>query len=364
LSRVLGWGPVRWVGTRSYGLYLYHWPIFQIVRKQAAIPLQPLTFVLCLIATAAITELSYRFVEMPIRQGRLGEWLHGERRARTAKVRRQRRRMAVLAALSAATVSFATVSIGLADQQCVTRQECDSAQAAQALENAPKNMPTLPPPPATTTSTTTSTTTAPTESSAPVDPAATTLPADPTATTVAAVEPPATTTTDAIIAPTGVPVLAIGESVMLGALPQLQAGGITVDAQISRQGLTTAELLEGLAGFGQIPPIVVIQTGTNGSVSTATFARIMAQLPPDRVPLVVFLTVKAPKGWIADNNAKIRALPTLYPNVRVIDWEAAAAVIGGELSSSDGGVHLATVNAKQFYANLVFDGIGRPDLKR
>ena len=107
-----------------------------------------------------------------------------------------------------------------------------------------------------------------------------------------------------------------------------------------------------------------VNAGTNGSVSDETFARIMAALPPDLTPLVVFLTVKAPRGWIADNNTRIRALAAQYPNVKVVDWEAEAQQILGELSTSDGGIHLRTAYAKQFYANLIFDAIGRPDLKK
>ena len=33
IGRLLGIRPLHWVGTRSYGLYLYHWPIYQIIRE-------------------------------------------------------------------------------------------------------------------------------------------------------------------------------------------------------------------------------------------------------------------------------------------------------------------------------------------
>ena len=137
-----------------------------------------------------------------------------------------------------------------------------------------------------------------------------------------------------------------------------------MNAEVSRQGKGVAEILEWMRAQGQIGRTIVIQTGTNGSVSDETFARIMAQLPPDQTPLVVFLTVKAPRGWIADNNTRIRNLPMFYPNVLVADWEVESAQVAGELSRSDGGIHLATAHAKQFYANLVFNAIGRPDLVR
>jgi hypothetical protein len=160
------------------------------------------------------------------------------------------------------------------------------------------------------------------------------------------------------------PAYAIGESVMLGAAPQLTAAGIQVNAAVSRQGKNVAEIVAMTRAGGELGRVVIIQTGTNGSVSDETFAAIMAALPPDETPLVVFLTVKAPKGWIADNNARIRALPAQYPNVKVVDWEAESQQIANELSRSDGGIHLSTAHAKQFYANLIFDAIGRPDLKK
>ena len=82
-GRVLGNPLFLWVGTRSYGLYLYHWPIYQIIRKDRRQPAD--------VAAvrgrdggrrSSITELSYRYVEMPIRKGVVGVWWRGLRRAR------------------------------------------------------------------------------------------------------------------------------------------------------------------------------------------------------------------------------------------------------------------------------------------
>ena len=65
---------LNWIGTRSYGLYLYHWPIYQIIRTTAGAKLTVSEFAGAMAATAVITELSYRFVEMPIRRGKPAEW--------------------------------------------------------------------------------------------------------------------------------------------------------------------------------------------------------------------------------------------------------------------------------------------------
>ena len=52
--------------------------------------------------------------------------------------------------------------------------------------------------------------------------------------------------------------------------------------------------------------------------------------------------------------------PETHPNVLVVDWEARAAEIEGELSASDGRIHLSTQRAKDFYTNLILQGLGRP----
>jgi len=339
IGRLLGMRPLHWVGTRSYGLYLYHWPVYQIIRE----PGEQLTmrqFATALLIALPITELSYRLVELPVRQGRLGEWMRGERPPRTKAAVRGRRRVLVLASAFAVLAGFATVTIATADVKCEGQVACDSERGLAEIANGPVT--TVPP--------------LTVASTVPV-----TQPTLPGETAVPTTEPAPVTTLDAADL---LPAYAIGESVMLGAAPQLTAAGIQVNAAVSRQGTNVAEIVELTRAGGQLGRTVIIQTGTNGGVSDETFARIMAALPPDLTPLVVFLTVKAPKGWIADNNTRIRALPSLYPNVKVVDWETDAQQILGELSSSDGGIHLRTSSAKQFYANLIFDAIGRTDLKK
>ena len=113
-GRLLGNPLFNWIGTRSYGMYLYHWPIYQIIRKQAGVPLTLRQFLLAMVITLPITEASYRFVEMPIRQGALGEWLRGERRPRTAVGLRRRRRRRRWVSPARCCVGFAGVSIAMA----------------------------------------------------------------------------------------------------------------------------------------------------------------------------------------------------------------------------------------------------------
>jgi peptidoglycan/LPS O-acetylase OafA/YrhL len=71
LGPALGWRPLRWVGIRSYGIYLWHWPIVVLAgtaRSAANLP----RAVLEVGGTFLIASLSWRYVEEPIRHGALG----------------------------------------------------------------------------------------------------------------------------------------------------------------------------------------------------------------------------------------------------------------------------------------------------
>ncbi len=345
IGRLLGVRPLHWVGTRSYGLYLFHWPIYQIIREPGT-QLSLAEFGIALLITVPVTELSYRIVELPVRQGRFGEFLRGQRPARTPAARHRRRRAVLVAAIAAVLAGFASVSIATADVLCVGQVECDSQRGQEAI--AEGTTPTVAP------------TVAPTvPSTEPVGTGSTVS----GQTTVPTTAPPTTVAPTTTLSPVDkLPPYSVGESVMLGAAPQLQAGGFQVNAAVSRQGKNVAEVIGQLRAAGQIGRVVVVQTGTNGPVSDQTLDTIMSFLPAKDTPLVVFMTVRAPRGWIADNNTRIRQLPSRYPNVKVLDWAKESDKVAGELASD--GYHLRTARAKQFYANLVFDAIGRPDLKK
>lgn len=70
--KLLGMSVLRWTGLRSYGIYLWHWPVFMLSRPELDVPFDgPLLFALRIGATLALTEVSYRLVETPIRTGGL-----------------------------------------------------------------------------------------------------------------------------------------------------------------------------------------------------------------------------------------------------------------------------------------------------
>ena len=97
LGRVLGVAPLRAIGLRSYSIYLWHWPIFVVTRPGIDVSMgeiELLAFRLAL--TLLLAELSYRFVEMPIRHGALGRIWARARAGAAPGWRRQLRHGVVL----------------------------------------------------------------------------------------------------------------------------------------------------------------------------------------------------------------------------------------------------------------------------
>ena len=351
-GRLLGNPVFSWVGTRSYGLYLYHWPIYQIIRGQAGVLLTLPKFLLAMAITVPITEASYRFIEMPIRRGALSAWFRGDRRRPNAQALARRRQMVIGGAVVGVLVVGAGISVALAPNRCVGEVECANEAGKDAIA-AQSTVPTESSAPATTVAAT-------------VDPAATTIAGSPT-TAPAPTEPPTTPAPTTTVPPAQRAPYTIGESVMLGATLNLQAGGYLVNAAESRQGQASADVVGQLAAGGQLGEIVVIQVGTNGPVAQETYDRIMSYLPAANNPLVVFLTVHAPstpehpRRWIVPNNALIFGLPSKYPNVKVLDWDG--LVTSGQVPGmSSDGIHLNTKAAKQTYANFIFDITGHREL--
>jgi peptidoglycan/LPS O-acetylase OafA/YrhL len=64
LASVLSVGPLVWLGLRSYGVYLYHWPIYLVFEQKGW------STWLAAGVTLAVAEVSYRVIEQPIRRGR------------------------------------------------------------------------------------------------------------------------------------------------------------------------------------------------------------------------------------------------------------------------------------------------------
>jgi peptidoglycan/LPS O-acetylase OafA/YrhL len=103
VKRALSFPLLVEIGRRSYGLYLWHWPIFVI----AGARLSSNRLAYALTATVIINEFVYQFIETPARKGAIGNWLR-QRRQLSA----MRRRLPVaLTVVVAALVGVTSVQL-------------------------------------------------------------------------------------------------------------------------------------------------------------------------------------------------------------------------------------------------------------
>ena len=156
-------------------------------------------------------------------------------------------------------------------------------------------------------------------------------------------------TTSTTAAPVPVSKLALGDSVMLGAAPQLVEQGFTVDAVESRAFVNGLDTIQQLNAQGRLGDVVVVHLGTNGPIGSGDMTRMMEALAG--VPQVLLLTIDVPRDYTAGNNALIYDTASTYPNVSLLDWAGNDDACPGDCFYNDG-YHLKSDGAA-YYASLI-----------
>lgn len=300
-GQVLAWRPLRYLGTRSYGLYLWHWPVFMVLRPGVDIDWTGLpALTLRLSVTVALAELSYRFLELPIRRGAIPRtWRSWNEQGRNFVARRT----TAVVGLSLSVVG--AVVIGLWAMPAVTTADYLGGATAVGTEDLGLALP------------------------APSAPATATSPGQDL---------------------TRGPVTGVGDSVMLGARDEVTRAipKLTMDAAISRQAAEIVARIKARKQAGQLAEAVVIHTGTNGPAYPTVLDPMMKELA-DRVRVVV-VNDRMPDSWMNDSNRVLAALVARYPNARLADWATASA--GHREYFYADGTHTTPVGAR-VYADVI-----------
>ncbi|WP_166784097.1 acyltransferase family protein [Cryobacterium suzukii] len=277
-GRLLDAAPLRYLGERSYGIYLWHWPVLVLVQllwpaSSPAGSLLPIGLVSTVI-TLAMAGMSYRWLELPIR--RVG--VRGSIRQIVALwtgPTHRRRLVAATTALSLLLVGGTTGAVVAAPAQTSAQLRIERGQramdaAARAVAQA------------------------------------------------AATE--AARLAAGVPALTESPITAIGDSVMLASAPELQAtfAGMTVDASVSRGMYSADDILVALKAAGQLQPVVVIGLGTNGPITTDELTGILRILGPDRQ--LVLVNAYAERDWTAEVNATLADFAAGNRRVELANW--------------------------------------------
>lgn len=334
-SRWLGARPIVWVGTRSYGLYLYSWPIFQILKGPTRTGLDGRDFAVGMLLTVLISELSYRFIERPIRRRELGRWWQSLRRRRDP-VPRMLVTGGALGCVALLALGSLFMSLAKVEQTDLERQRSENAESVQDITDLLGGGAETTAPPVT-------------QTTAPASPAS-----DPTGSTTTSTT--TTTTTTTTLPPEPVDFLAIGDSVMLGAANELTARGYFVDAKQSRQLSEVVPQIQQLVDNDLISDTpIVIHLGTNGTIEAGDLDALLNSLRGFKN--VIVLNVRANRSWTANNNALLAAAKQRYPNVWLIDWANESNACTGNCFAADG-IHLSS-DGVPFYANLIREITGR-----
>lgn len=118
-------------------------------------------------------------------------------------------------------------------------------------------------------------------------------------------------------------VTAIGDSVMADAAGSIQKlmPNAYVDAQVGRQGSATPEVIKQLKADGNLNRNVVLNLGTNGAMSSATINEILTAIGKGHQ--IYWVTAHIPtKPWQQTVNDQIKAVAKKHANVHLVDWYA------------------------------------------
>ena len=277
---LLDLAPLRYLGERSYGIYLWHWPVLVLLQQlwPASSPsgsLLPIGL-LATVITLVLAGVSYRWLELPIRRVGVRASIRRIGALWTGPTHR-RRLVAASAALSLLLVGGTTAAVVAAPAQTSAQLRIERGQ--RAMDAAAR-----------------------------------------AAAQAAAVEAARQTTEAAAPTLTDGPITAIGDSVMLASAPELQAtfAGMTVDASVSRGMYSADEILLTLQAAGQLQQVVVIGLGTNGPITAEELSAILRILGPERQ--LVLVNAYAERDWTDGVNATLAAFAASNRRVEIANW--------------------------------------------
>ena len=254
---IISSAPFRWIGQRSYGIYIWHWVIFQVTRP--SVDLSGETWALYLarvLLVLALADISLRWVEIPFRQGQVQTWFRGMKyRSSKERVRQQLSVLVSIIAVLAVTTSISVSAINKSNQisQVINEELTDQEES-------------------------------------PVDLGST----------------------------TGLWVT--GDSVILGIRSKLENKEhiSLVNARVGRQAPELLAVMR--VDQSSVPSSpVIFNLGNNNALSEQTVVEIFEVIKNQ--PQIIVVNTAVPRPWRDSNNAIISKVASNYANVKLVDWD-------------------------------------------
>ncbi|KRM29517.1 acyltransferase [Limosilactobacillus panis DSM 6035] len=276
-----------WVGKRSYGIYVYQYPVMAFYERAIHVGIHPvINSLIELVIIGIVSELSYQLLEKPLAHY---DWTN---------IRQDLHSIKTISLQGGIKMAFSVIALGIAlfglsqpdhkpakpaVQARIERNHQLAAQHNKQLAEGKKTS---------------------TEKSGKL-------------------EREYNLTAQQVKALKNTKVTAIGDSVMADAANSIQElmPQAYVDAKVGRQGSEAPAVISQLKSDGHLNKNVVLNLGTNGAMTKETVNEILSGIGPNRQ--VYWLTAHVPtKPWQQTVNREIKAAAKKHKNVHVIDWSA------------------------------------------
>tara|TARA_Y100001936_G_scaffold252430_1_gene312061 strand:+ start:8215 stop:10329 length:2115 start_codon:yes stop_codon:yes gene_type:complete len=388
LNSILGLAPFVWIGKRSYGLYLWHWPVFQLTRERVDVDINGWElFAVRMFVTLVLVEISYQCVERPIRERRMMRELAKVKRIKELKSSLPKFALSALGILASIMI-LQGVQADRSIQQFETVDVAADENSDEAIDIAKKDN-------------SVSTPMTPTPSPAPqITPQPQTTPAEekPLLVLDDAVDGQTINQInfddltfdlaefqDALVANPEVwqelmnitsyavsiyfdRITFIGDSVMLGALTDVGNDGVeeafrqdistisdqvTVSAAKNRQWYELRGIVRDLDKQNEVGEIVVIHLGNNGVIDESIVNESLELLRDARK--VLLINVRVPRRWENKVNDLLSEAVVRFENTELLDWYSLSNN-KPEYFSRDG-VHTMPLGAR-YYVDAIITSLG------
>lgn len=304
IAHVLSTKPVLWVGHRSYGIYLWHWVIFQVTQPTLDIKgpiwaLDSLRFLLVF----ALADVSYRWVELPTRSRAVELWFRGLKyRGRAVRARQITVLITSIVGILIATslVSANALTQGARDQSALERSLTPQIVAMNNSSGGNSGS---------------------------------TKTVDQNGSNVSA---------------SGLWV--VGDSVILGASQELgkEQPIALINARVGRQVDELISVIEHDKSKMADSPIV-LDLGNNNKLKESEVVRVFEEIKSQ--PRSVIVNTAVPRSWRDFNNALIDRVAQNYPTTSIVDWNTLSQ--GHPEYFAADGVHLQPVGVSSYVNAIV-----------
>lgn len=341
LRRLLNFAPLRWVGERSYGLYLWHWPLAVVMHYVLGADRSPLVNVGVLVATFAIAEMSYRWIETPIRRRGFRESANrviASFQNATVKALPIALTLLVIAAAGATGVAVRTAPAMTTAQQSVEDGKRAAAERLKARQEA--------------------------RASASASASAATKDGKDAKVNASASASASQEATGPI---NSSQVTVVGDSIVVAVSPDLydKMPEAQIDAAEGRTIAKALPIIKTMGANGQIRQTLVLSVTANSTILDGQLDEVLAAMPADSK--LVLVTGYGPRNlsWIEYSNTKIHEFASQHSDrVIIADWNSAirqALQTQSGLLTSDG-VHPEAAG-QELYARVVEQAIAKAQKK-